>query len=65
MDLSLIITKENRQKLQKILIRTAIDVFLKINLKNSRQKEAWTARKTVVATGGSMVLPQAQKGMEH
>ncbi len=60
MDLDLIITKKTGKKLQRYLIRTAMMLFLKIENQVGKELDC---EKTVVATGGSMVL--SAEGMEH
>ena len=59
-DLDLIINKKAGKKLQKILDEDGYDAFLKIE---NAVAEELDCEKTVVATGGSMVL--SPKGMEH
>ena len=52
-DLDLIITKKTGKKLQKILDQDGYDAFLKIENQVGKELDC---EKTVVATGGSMVL---------
>jgi len=59
-DLDLIITKKTGKKLQKILDQDGYDAFLKIENQVGKELDC---EKTVVATGGSMVL--SAEGMEH
>ena len=59
-DLDLIITKKTGKKLQKILDQDGYNAFLKIENQVGKELDC---EKTVVATGGSMVL--SAEGMEH
>ena len=59
-DLDLIITKKTGKKLQKILDQDGYNTFLKIENQVGKELDC---EKTVVATGGSMVL--SAEGMEH